>query len=93
MNIRMSFMQLRDEYVDPPEMVKVRKLRSFPFLTNEEILSFGNGTVHKDDDSEVNFRNSIKDPNSRFEMHDQSNSVHSSCLGCTGPNPDLSHSQ
>ena len=38
MNIRASFMALRDEYVDPPEMIKVRKLRCFEFLTNEEIL-------------------------------------------------------
>lgn len=38
MNIRSCFMQLRDEYVDPPEMIKVRKLRCFEFLTNEEIL-------------------------------------------------------
>ena len=75
-------------------MIKVRKLRSFPFLTNEEILAYGNGTYHKEDnESEVNFRGSVKDPNSRFEMHDANHSVQSSCLGCTGPNPALSHSQ
>ena len=42
MNIRACFLQL-NESADPPEMVKVRKLRSFPFLTNDEILQFGSG--------------------------------------------------
>ena len=95
MNIRASFMALRDEYVDPPEMIKVRKLRCFEFLTNEEILAYSNGSapIADDDSSEVNYRSGIKDSH-RFEMHDQKDSVHSSCLGaCSGPGADLTNSQ
>jgi len=72
-------------------MVKARKLRSFPFLTNDEILQFGNGSnepsqgLPQAEDGEVNFKGSVKEVN-RFELHDSNHSVNSSCLGaCTGP--------
>ena len=67
-------------------MIRVRKLRSFPFLTNEEIMQYGSVSAHNgEEDSEVNFKGSIKD-SYRFELHDHNNSVHSSCLGaCSGP--------
>ena len=44
---------MRDELTDPPEMAKVRKLRKFPFLTNEEILSYGNQNNNDQEDGTV----------------------------------------
>ena len=44
---------MRDEHTDPPEMAKVRKLRKFPFLTNEEILSYANQNINDQEDGNV----------------------------------------
>ena len=44
---------MRDELTDPPEMAKVRKLRKFPFLTNEEIYSYKNKNCEQDEGCQV----------------------------------------
>ena len=44
---------MRDELIDPPEMAKVRKLKRFPFLTNEEIYSYKNKNNELDEGCQV----------------------------------------
>ena len=61
MSIRQCFNSMRDELSDPPEMAKVRRLRRFPFLTNEEILSFGNQNNNDQEDGDV-LRGSVNIP-------------------------------
>ena len=53
MSIRKCFASMRDELTDPPEMAKVRKLRKFPFLTNEEIYSYKNKNCEQDEGCQV----------------------------------------
>ena len=72
MSIRQSFLQLRDDYNDPPEMIKVKRLRAFPFLTNDEILQFrnnGNGGCSGVSNVEERFDRSPEKPIT-FEVHD-----------------------
>ena len=38
-NIRQAFLNMRDSDTDPAEMIRVRKLRLFPFITSEDIAS------------------------------------------------------
>ena len=62
-SIRQCFLDLREDHLsddvplcgtveqpaDPPEMIAARKLRTIPFLTNEEIMQIAR---HEDDDDD-----------------------------------------
>ena len=81
---------MRDELSDPPEMAKVRKLRKFPFLSNEEILSFGGQNNNDIEDDDV-LRGSVDARGNNFDMINQND--YTTSMGASTNQPvGLTHS-
>ena len=62
-NIRQAFLNMRDSESDPSEMLRVRKLRLFPFLTPDDIASVAfkhEVQIDKEDISQHELRNSYR---------------------------------
>ena len=81
---------MRDENIDPPEMAKVRKLRKFPFLTNEEILQFGGKNNNEIEDDDV-LRGSVDVRGANFDLINQNDYTDSMGASVNQPT-SLTHS-
>ena len=81
-SIRQCFLDLRDEYEsedptdptnlvscsDPPETIQARKLRSIPFLSNEEIAQIGGQSGHEQVTSQIEEQDQLLHPRESEEL-------------------------
>jgi hypothetical protein len=81
-NIRQSFLNIRDDDVDPIDYVKLRRLRRFPFLTDDDlsmIIKTNQNTLF-DPNSDNTSNQQAKDQNQylKLEESDGDDDQHSS---------------